>query len=258
MNLQTFALCFVGMTEPVPDLAYYYPARYWGIAEADRLKSLLLFFDGIVILLPSYMHGRESAADPVLAGPLREMGLLKLLEPETFVDQTVTEALITAVADLITSGAFDNLDRPTHAYQGLSRSRMGWGADVELSDMITEELVARGLARPSEDGVSVPLHPVIRATFLVLLSQLARGAGRRAGIELHPATTSYRAVQDYFVSCRFLARRPQEIWSPLTGRLLGSICNQYHSTTFWTFVSTTGRLIGPTPATSGDRSANSA
>jgi hypothetical protein len=184
------------MTEPMPDLAYYYPAPYWGLAEVDRLKSLLLFFDGIAILLPRYMSGRESAADPVLAGPLREMGLLTILEPETFVDQVVTEALITAIAELITGGAFDDLDHPEHAYQELSRSRMGWGADVELSDMITEELIARGLARPSEDGVSVPLHPVVRATFLVLLSQLARDAGRRAGLGLHPATTSYRAVRD--------------------------------------------------------------
>ncbi len=184
------------MTEPIPDLAYYYPAPYWGLAEVDRLKGLLLFFDGIAILLPRYMSGRESAADPILAGSLREMGLLTLLEPETFVDQTVTEALITAVTELITSGAFDELDHPKHAYQELSRSRMGWAADVELSDMITEELIARGLARPSEDGVSVPLHPVVRATFLVLLSQLARDAGRRAGLGLHPATTSYRAVQD--------------------------------------------------------------
>ncbi len=184
------------MTEPMPDLAYYYPAPYWHINEIDRLKSLLLFFDGIAILLPRYMSGRESAADPVLAGPLREMGLLTVLEPETFVDQQVTEALITAVTELITGGAFDGLDHHKQAYHELSRSRMGWGADVELSDMIIEELIARGLARPSEDGVSVPLHPVVRTTFLVLLSQLARAAGRRAGLALHPATSSHRAVED--------------------------------------------------------------
>ena len=201
------------MTEPMPDLAYYYPAPYWGLAEVDRLKSLLLFFDGIAILLPRYMSGRESAADPVLAGPLREMGLLTILEPETFVDQAVTEALITAIAELITSGAFDDLDHSEHAYQELSRSRMGWGADVELSDMITQELIARGLARPSQDGVSVPLHPVVRATFLVLLSQLARDAGRRAGLGLHPATTSYRAVQDLLRVMSFPA-------SPSAGHLV--------------------------------------
>ena len=178
------------------DFAYYYPGPYWGIGKVDAMKSLLLFFDGLAILLPRYMSGRESAADPVLAGPLREMGLLQVLEPETFVDQEVTEALIAAMTELVTEGAFDDLDRPEHGYQELSRSRMGWDADVELSEMITEELIARDLARPSEDGVSVPLHPAVRTTFLVLLSQLARDAGRRAGLSLHPATADYGAIED--------------------------------------------------------------
>jgi hypothetical protein len=73
---------------------------------------------------------------------------------------------------------------------------MGWNADVALSEMITEELIARGLALPSRDGVSVPLHPAVRTTFLVLLSQLARDAGRRAGLSLYPATASYGAIED--------------------------------------------------------------
>jgi hypothetical protein len=184
------------MNDQMRELAYYYPGPYWLIREVDSLKNLLLFFDGIAILLPRYMAGRESAADPVLAGPLREMGLLQILEPETFVDQEVTEALITAVTVLITNGAFDALERPEHGYQELSRSRMGWDADVELSEMITEELIARDLARPSEDGASIPLHPAVRTTFLVLLSQLARDAGRRAGLSLYPATADYGAIED--------------------------------------------------------------
>src|SRR5262249_23606183 len=52
------------------------------------------------------------------------------------------------------------------------------------------------IARPSEDGVSFPVHPIVRATILVLLSQLARDAGRRAGLGLHPTTTRRRAIED--------------------------------------------------------------
>jgi hypothetical protein len=73
---------------------------------------------------------------------------------------------------------------------------MGWDADLELSKMIIEELTARDLARPSQDAVSVPLHPMVRMTFLVLLSQLARDAGRRTGLSLHPATTKSDAIED--------------------------------------------------------------
>jgi hypothetical protein len=56
------------MDEPIADLAYYYPQPYWRAGEAEGMKNLLLFSDGIAILLPRYMAGREPAADPVVAG----------------------------------------------------------------------------------------------------------------------------------------------------------------------------------------------
>jgi hypothetical protein len=62
-------------------------------------------------------------------------------------------------------------------FAGLSRSRMGWNADVELSGLLVEELKKGGLAEDSRDDVSVPLHPTVRTTILVLLSQLSRRAG---------------------------------------------------------------------------------
>jgi len=158
---------------------------YWSVDEVDELKTLLLFFDEIATLLPRYMRGHETAADPVLAGPLLERGLLRVLEPEIFVDQRMTEQLADVMVELITGGGFDDLN-VTGGYAELSRSRMGWNADVGLAGMVIEELEARSLARPSADGVSVPLHPVVRTTVLVLLSQLAREAGERQGFAFHP------------------------------------------------------------------------
>jgi hypothetical protein len=98
------------------------------------------------------------------------------------------------MAELITSGAFDDLPSAPY-YAKLSRSRMGWDADVELATMLIDELVARGLARPSEDGVSVPLHPAVRETILVILAQLARAAGHRAGLSLQPVTMCPDAIE---------------------------------------------------------------
>ncbi|PRY62848.1 hypothetical protein BCF74_10355 [Knoellia remsis] len=172
----------------VPEVAYYYPAPYWGSGEVDAVKTLLLFFDEIAILRPQYMAGIEVISDPVLAGPLTDLGLLRVLEPEAFVDQEMTEDLATAMVALLTTDAFEHLD-PTVHFQELSQSRVGWGADVGLASMLTEELTQRGLARPSEDGLSIPMHPEVRTTILVLLAQLARAAGRRQGIDLHPATS---------------------------------------------------------------------
>jgi hypothetical protein len=35
------------------ELAYYYPEPYWLAHEGSWIKSLLLFFDGVAILLPA-------------------------------------------------------------------------------------------------------------------------------------------------------------------------------------------------------------
>lgn len=94
-----------------PEVAYYYPAPYWAYREVDLVKTLLLFFDEIAILRPRYMQGIERYADPVLAGPLADRGLLRVLEPESFLDQEMTEDLTTAMVSLLVDGAFEHLDR---------------------------------------------------------------------------------------------------------------------------------------------------
>ena len=54
--------------------------------------------------------------------------------------------------------------------------------------MILAELKARGLARESKDGVSIPMHPAVRLMILVLLSQILRPKGAALGLDLSPAT----------------------------------------------------------------------
>lgn len=183
------------MTVPSPDVAYYYPAPYWGWNESGWVKSLLLFFDQVAILLPDYMHGRHAAGDPSLVEPLEELGILRVLEPSLWVTDEVASELATVIVDLMTNGAFDDLDRGQY-FQELSQSRIGYGADVGLAKMLVDELVAMDLARPSEDGVSIPLHPVVRTTILVVLAQLARSAGPAHDMTIHPATSQPQAVHD--------------------------------------------------------------
>ena len=177
------------------DTAYYYPAPYWVLRDSDWIKSLLLFFDDVAILLPNYMYGRHTDADPTLAGPLEERGLLRVLEPNDWVDEEVTNKLAEVVVELLTNGVFDELP-PANRFAELSQSRIGYGADADLADFLVDELRARDLARPSEDGVSIPLHPAVRITILVILGQLARVAGAKRGMTIHPATNNSRAVAD--------------------------------------------------------------
>jgi hypothetical protein len=178
-----------------PEVAYYYPAPFWLANEGSWVKSLLLFFDQISILLPNYMHGRHAHADPTLVEPLEDQGLLRILEPATWIDQGMAEKIASTVVSLLTSGAFDDLPEAPY-FAELSQSRIGYGADVALAGWLVDELIGKGLARPSEDGVSIPLHPFIRTTILVLLGQLARQRGADENLSINPATNNGEAVRD--------------------------------------------------------------
>ncbi|MYE07990.1 MAG: hypothetical protein F4138_08155 [Acidimicrobiia bacterium] len=112
-----------------PDVAYYYPAPYWGEYDSGWVKSLLLFFDQLSILLPGYMYGRHAAADPSMVIPLEERGLLKILEPNDWIDEETAERLAEVIVELLTSGAFDDLTEDVH-FQELSPAA---GSDTGLT-----------------------------------------------------------------------------------------------------------------------------
>ena len=179
-------------SKALPEVAFYYPGPVWH--SGDELKTLLLFFDGIALLVPRYMREKPEKHDPVLAGPLRKAGLLHLLEPESLVDKDATQQLAAAVGGLIQVGAFDDLEKDGTVFHELSYSRLGSYGDPELAEGILKELKRRKLARESKDGVSIPMHPVVRAIVLVLLAQILRPKGPELGMELSPATDRHQLV----------------------------------------------------------------
>lgn len=78
------------MSNALPELAFYYPNPVWW--SGDWVKNLIFFFDGIALLVPEYMLERPFEVDPAIAKGLQEHGLLKILEPEKFMDRKATEA----------------------------------------------------------------------------------------------------------------------------------------------------------------------
>lgn len=169
-----------------PDIAFYYPNPIW--SHPDRIKNLILFFDGVALLVPSYMRERPFAVDQQLAPELQDRGLLRILEPETFITRDAAVALGETMGKVLALGALDDLaKKPTQFYE-LSFSRLGYMADETIGKALYDELRRRNLATESQDGVSVPMHAMARAIILVLLAQLLRPAGREKGLELCPAT----------------------------------------------------------------------
>lgn len=173
------------VTERLPETAFYYPGVIW--QSSNWVKSLALFFDQVALLVPDYMRDRPMVLDPAITAGLQDAGLLTILSPEALIDQAATERLAGSLVDIITSGALDDLP-PTSDFAELSWSRLGGVGDLGLAQMIFEELRKRGLARDTKDGVSIPMHPMVRRLVLVLLAQILKEAGPRVGLDLFPAT----------------------------------------------------------------------
>lgn len=167
------------------ELAYLYPEPLW--RSGEWVKNVLLLFDGVTLLVPDYMRDAPSRVDVEIGQPLQDMGLLRILSPEELVDADRTRRLITVLVDLIAGGAFDDLP-PTTNFHNLSYSRLGYSGDRQLSRMVIEELEARGLAERSVDGVSIPVHPMVRWSVLILLSQVMTSRALDDGARLEPLT----------------------------------------------------------------------
>jgi hypothetical protein len=179
--------------ESLPEVAFYYPGHLWHSSE--WIKSLLLFFDGIGLLVPEYKIGEPEIVDPVLAGPLRDEGLLHYLVADKVIDKKATQLLANTVGELIASGALNSLSQEGTAFHEISMSRMGYFGDHDLADELFKALKARGLAKESQDGVSIPLHPMIRYLILTLLAQILRSRGPQLGLDLYPATDQFPVVR---------------------------------------------------------------
>ena len=95
------------MVEANPQTAFYYPGVIW--RSGDWIKSLVLFFDRVALLVPDYMKDRPLRLDPAIVAGLEEAGLLVILSPETLIDKEATERLSTEMTRIIVAGALDNL-----------------------------------------------------------------------------------------------------------------------------------------------------
>lgn len=175
-----------------PEIAFYYPGVSWH--NSDWVKNLILYFDGIGLLIPQYLVGRSNWLDPAVAAGLQEHGLLHELEPETLIDQAATEELVETMANIVTTGAFDDIAREQTLFRALSFSRLGYYADAGLADMLVTDLVARGLAKFRDDHRAIDVHPVVRSLVLVLLAQILRPYGPKLGVDLSPATDRQEIV----------------------------------------------------------------
>ncbi len=180
-------------TNPSPEFVFYYPGHRW--ADASWVKSLLLFFDGIALLVPGHKLQEPASVDPEISNPLLEKGLLRVLPAEQMVDAAATQRLADAVGEVIESGRLDALAHDGTAFHELSYSRIGGYGDARIADEILGKLEQRGLALPRANQTAVSLHPTVRVLILVLLAQILRSQGGALGMTLSPATDQGHVIQ---------------------------------------------------------------
>ncbi|WP_156057743.1 hypothetical protein [Micromonospora parva] len=183
------------MIERPKEFAYFYPEPYWSRHDSSLIKTLLLFFDGVCVLMPRYMHDPSEGDDHYLGGAMKERGLLQILRPEEVVDREATETLANVLVELIASGLLDDLSDSGDGFVALSSSRLGFDGYHEIAEFVFEELKARNLAQDSQDGVSIPMHREVRVLILVLLSQILTALQRRKGALLSPTTYDPRLAR---------------------------------------------------------------
>ena len=182
-----------------PDIAFYYPGQYW--RQADWAKNLVLFFDGIGMLIPSYMPDQGKWDDIPVVQALKEQGLFHVIRPEDHIGAKETADLATAIQGIVDSDALESLTRRSgqsgfrSEFGSISMSRMGYFGDHAIAENLFQTLRQRGLASKSEDGVSIPLHREVRGLILVLLSQIIKSREESMGLTLSPATDQARFVR---------------------------------------------------------------
>src|ERR1700733_14799105 len=99
----------VARNGPPKELAFYYPNPMW--YRGDWVKNLILFFDGIALLVPKYMKARLDELDPAIVSGLKQHGLLHIGQPEKAVAKAAQGTIARALTQIISSGALYRLSK---------------------------------------------------------------------------------------------------------------------------------------------------
>jgi hypothetical protein len=177
----------------LPEVAFYYPNPYW--RNVDWVKNIILFFDGIGMLIPNYMEESAQFDDEAVIAGLKQHNLFHVFQPETFFDREAGVRLEQMMMAIVDAGTLDDLPRDEQFQRAsISMSRMGFHVAEESARRIHEALKKRNLAKDSEDGKSIPMHETVRYLILMMLSQILRANGKAAGFDLLPATDAPQLV----------------------------------------------------------------
>lgn len=123
-------------------------------------KSLLLFFDGISLLVPSEWDDLAKLNQWFLWEPLQDQGRLQLVRPRDVVGTDLQGGIVGEFERLESSGFFCSLEEVSQAAHVIYHpSKLGLCADKDLYDILKHCLVGCNAAR--EIHGDLYLHPTV-------------------------------------------------------------------------------------------------
>jgi len=197
----------------LPKVAFYHP---WPPVDSrplsSWLKSMLLFFDGVAVLVARNDRKILVGGQEETIYPLMEAGLLHILDPDDVIDHEVATALTEFVLEIATSDERELLRNPHSALlrRNWRRPRALTPEERAASEMVWEEMRRRGYASRIRYDNSIYLNRGAWAVILAFLAQALRPAGRSLGLDLLPATDNPNLL-DGFRTVFYRARRDPAI-----------------------------------------------
>jgi len=221
----------------LPRIAFYCPGPSWSQSESDWMKSMLLFFDGIGLIIPDEttkysLPDSPFVRDPDFTQALLDYGVLQILRPEQLMDQEAAEALHESLLELLDAPGsvlrpekrederfFEYYLNLTHAGIGSHDKRQ-----ESLGELLFEELRKRNLVGDLPSPIASfeapykidrlisgepggQLMGVQRRVWVLILSlqaQIIRSAARRLGLDLQPVTSDTTVARLPILSSRLL------------------------------------------------------
>jgi hypothetical protein len=179
---------------PVRDLGYYFTDWIWERKSIDFMKSMLIFFDGLTLALPSDLATSMIDRDPILATPLAQRGLLVNFDPTTTLDAASANRLAAALYQFL---AQHPEIRGDDAFGSLTSRHWGDGvANDRTISMLERAFAEGGIATRYGYGHIFGIDPWVRSLVLALFAQTLRATLEQRGINLHLATDSGQAAKD--------------------------------------------------------------
>lgn len=163
-----------------PLVGYYYTDWLWPESAIDSMKSLLLFFDQLALVLPQRLRDRVIEDDPVLAAPLHERGILINLNPQSWLEEKDSDRIVRAVLEALRHDfTIQGMDGSEST---LTTSHFGFNSIATRS--LLAELRQRGLISGEVEDTVVRMDPATRLLILTALAALVHERSADMGLDL--------------------------------------------------------------------------